>query len=365
MRKQARAHFRGIDDTTGLVTRDMITLPLKRWKGNPIGVMNVLNKRRGTLNENDLALLTIISAFAALAIEQARLFEEAKMAEVVRLLGSIGHDLKNLLQPIVTGTWVLGEELDEMFADSSGPGPEKRRIGTAFGEELLSAVTSHLRDRIRGFSSERPAADPHAELHDLTLHVESGIGLLEAKIKDAMEVPALSGATTDSAENVCRDVLAMIRRSTQRIHDRVKDIADCVKGLSTAPAFRPCRLMDVVREVFETLDILAKENDISLVIEGLDWWSRSRARCGHHIRSRYRRRHASRSLRTAFQCAGRHHEARRDGARNENRQRCRRRTPGSDHCQQRDWAWNNFSDSASYRSNAGARVTCTVRATLE
>jgi signal transduction histidine kinase len=28
--------------------------------------------------------------------------------------------------------------------------------------------------------------------------------------------------------------------------------------------------MDVVREVFETLDILAKENDISLVIEGLD-----------------------------------------------------------------------------------------------
>ena len=61
----------------------MITLPLRRWGGEPIGVLNVLNKRDGQLNEQDLGLLTIISAFAALAIQQAKQFEDAKKAEVV------------------------------------------------------------------------------------------------------------------------------------------------------------------------------------------------------------------------------------------------------------------------------------------
>lgn len=66
-------HFAGIDDVTGHVTRDMIALPLKRWEGEPIGVLEVLNKREGVLDEDDLAILTIISSLAASSIEQARL----------------------------------------------------------------------------------------------------------------------------------------------------------------------------------------------------------------------------------------------------------------------------------------------------
>src|SRR5262245_34187744 len=61
-------HNRQIDRTTGFVTREMITVPLRRWRSEPIGVMNVLNKRTGQLDEHDLHLLTIVSAFAALAI---------------------------------------------------------------------------------------------------------------------------------------------------------------------------------------------------------------------------------------------------------------------------------------------------------
>src|SRR5207245_6231398 len=39
-----RRHFPGIDIAMGYTTRDMITLPLKRWEAEPIGVLNVLNK---------------------------------------------------------------------------------------------------------------------------------------------------------------------------------------------------------------------------------------------------------------------------------------------------------------------------------
>ncbi|MES4785693.1 MAG: hypothetical protein C4294_07605, partial [Nitrospiraceae bacterium] len=68
-------------------------LPLKRWEGRTIGVMELLNKREGRLNQDDLAILMIISAFTAIAIEQSWLFQEAKLAEVVRRLGDISHDV--------------------------------------------------------------------------------------------------------------------------------------------------------------------------------------------------------------------------------------------------------------------------------
>ena len=92
-------HWEGVDLRTGYATRDMIALPLKRWAGEPIGVMEILNKRTGALDEDDLAILTIISAIAADQIEKARLHEEARLAEVARLLGDISHDVKNLLMP--------------------------------------------------------------------------------------------------------------------------------------------------------------------------------------------------------------------------------------------------------------------------
>src|SRR5213593_5024760 len=184
--KQSAHHFAGIDQATGFVTRDMITLPLKRWKGEPIGVLNVLNKRNGLLNEQDLALLIIISAFAALAIQQAGRFEEAKKAEVVGLLGDIGHDLKNLLQPVVSGACLLKGELDEVFGNL-------------------------------------PRSDP---------------------------------GKAQASQELCDEAIGLIRRTSERIHDRVKEIADCVKGLSAPPQFNPCQVTDVVEDVLQTLHML-------------------------------------------------------------------------------------------------------------
>jgi signal transduction histidine kinase len=198
--KKSERHFTGIDETTGYTTHDMITLPLKQWKGDPIGVLNVLNKRNGTLNEGDLALLTIIAAFAALAIQQARLFEEAKLAEVVRLLGDIGHDLKNLLQPVVSGTWLLNEELSQIFRAMSESDSQKYK--------------------------------PNQDL--------------------------------------CHEAITMIQRTSERIHDRVKEIADCVKGLSAPPQFAPCKIGVVVDDVLQTLGVLAADKDIALNARRLD-----------------------------------------------------------------------------------------------
>lgn len=196
---QELRHFTKIDKFTGYTTHDMIVVPLKRWGGHPIGVLEVLNKRDGRLDEEDTALLIIVSAFAAMAIEQARLYEETKLAEVMHLLGDITHDIKNLLQPIVTAEKLLGAEIKEI-------------LGEVQGTESGNAFSSHT---------------------------------------------------------FCNEIMDMLRNSTKRIQDRMKEIADCVKGLSAPPQFAPCLIADVVEGVVKTLGIYATEKGISLRTEGL------------------------------------------------------------------------------------------------
>lgn len=187
-------HDKAIDARTGHETRNMVSLPLKRWGGEPIGVLNVINKKSGPPDDADLTLLTIISAFTALAIQQAQSFEEAKLAEVARTVGNIGHDLKNLLTPVVSSAALLHEELNEVFAKHQAP----------------------------------------------------------------------------ESKELCLEALGLIERTSVRIHGRVKEIADAVKGRTTPPHFAPCTISAIVRDVFETLKILAAESDIALGAEGLE-----------------------------------------------------------------------------------------------
>ena len=197
--KQDPRHFTGVDLMTGYRTRDMITLPLKEWEGSPIGVLNVLNKRNGELNEKDLALLTIIATFAAMAIQQARLFEEVKLAEVARLVADIGHDLRNLHQPVLSGTEVLQDELAGVFAN----------------------------------------------------------------------LPQVDVSRARSSQKLCEEMIEIVQLTSRRIQHRLKQIGDCVKGLSTPPKFAPCSLPDVVEAVFKTLRVFAGERRVVLRSEGL------------------------------------------------------------------------------------------------
>jgi signal transduction histidine kinase len=195
--KHDQRHFAHIDEMTGFCTRDLIAIPLKRWEGNPIGVLEVMNKRDGQLNAQDIAILSIIASFTALAIEQARLFQEAKLAEVARLVGDIGHDVKNFLMPVICGAVLLQDEITETYG------------------------------------SFRKLSDDQIQ----------------------------------ASQNRCQDVIQMLAKNAKRIQVRVKDIADCVKGLSSPPHFSSCKIFHVVASVFDTLKPLADEKGIRLLHE--------------------------------------------------------------------------------------------------
>ena len=131
---------------------------------------------------------------------EARVVEEQRLAEVARVLGDIGHDLKNLLMPILSGAGLLEEELRECF--------------TKLPEPAVSAI--------------KPS-------HELT-----------------------------------QELIEVIRRSSRRIYDRVKEIADSVKGLTRPPQFAPCRVAEIVTGVYATLRVLADERRVALLTDSLE-----------------------------------------------------------------------------------------------
>jgi len=261
--KHTSDHFSSIDRATGFVSHDMISLPLKQWKGDPIGVMNVLNKREGILDKNDLDILEIIGAFSALAIQQARLFEEAKLAEVARVLGNISHDIKNLLQPVVSGVWLLKGEIDSVFSHWR---TKEHLRGGGYSEAVTSIEQAGA--RIGELTGGRLTGRVYPEIRELLRTIETGTALLKEAFHEALS--GSGGCDEEKAYATCEDALAMIERTSERIHGRVKEIADCMKGLSAPPRFAPCRIVDVVNEVFATLKVLAKEKAIKLATKELD-----------------------------------------------------------------------------------------------
>ncbi|MEP7152801.1 MAG: ATP-binding protein [Nitrospira sp.] len=193
-------HLSSIDELTSHNTHDMIAMPLKRWEGEPIGVLEVLNKREGSLDEADVGILSIVSAITATSIEQARLYEEAKLAEVVRMLGDISHDIKNLLMPVVCGAGLMQDDLKELLKDALKRGDKQARE-----------------------SFDR-----------------------------------------------CNEVVGMMENSTRRIQHRVKEIADCVKGLTTPPEFKQCSFNKVANDVLDALKWWANKNGVLIETSGLE-----------------------------------------------------------------------------------------------
>lgn len=129
----------------------------------------------------------------------AQLLEEAKLAEVTRVLGDVGHDIKNMLMPVLSGADLLKDELDEQFPQ-----------------------------------------------------------LIHHQVK---------GAETSYANSL--DLLKMIVNNARRIQDRVREIADAVKGVTSPPHFTTCQLEKIVEGVFETLRTYAAEKGILLQTAGL------------------------------------------------------------------------------------------------
>lgn len=131
----------------------------------------------------------------------AELLEEIKVAEVTRALGDIGHDVKNMLMPVLSGVDLLKEEVQEI------------------------------------------------------------LGRLAARGE---------GAQAEASRKVSDELIELIVNNTRRIQDRVRELADAVKGVTTAPEFKPCQVSTCVADVITSLQRYAAEKGVALHAEGLE-----------------------------------------------------------------------------------------------
>jgi len=94
-------HFRGVDNKIGFQSRNLLGVPMRSHK-RVIGVMQAMNKLNGRpFTDNDIITLRTLASQAAIAIENARLFQQSDfIAEMV-------HELRTPLMALKASTSLL------------------------------------------------------------------------------------------------------------------------------------------------------------------------------------------------------------------------------------------------------------------
>ncbi len=205
-----KEHYREIPDETGYPSLTMITVPLRTLGGRTLGALQAINKREGTFQREDLELLTIVATQAATIIENARLHKSARLGAVARLLANVGHDVKNMIAPVVTSAGALEAILAKHF------------------DQLEKAASG---------------AD-QADLSVADLAQQAG----EAKAR-------------------CLQAIEVLSRSADRVRERTRQMADCIRGNMTPPQMAATQIGDVGREVVSVLKPCAEEEGVSLTFE--------------------------------------------------------------------------------------------------
>jgi len=68
-------HYKEIDHSTGFRTSSMIAAPLQK-KEKTIGVLEVLNKKKGIFDQEDITFVTTLTPIIAMALDNARMYAE-------------------------------------------------------------------------------------------------------------------------------------------------------------------------------------------------------------------------------------------------------------------------------------------------
>lgn len=108
-----------VDTQVGFKTKNLLDVPL-RSGDQIVGVLCVMNKKRGTFDETDVELLNMISGTVALSIENARVSSEIKEAynEIASLnrakdkvINHLSHELRTPLAVLGASLSILGKRL--------------------------------------------------------------------------------------------------------------------------------------------------------------------------------------------------------------------------------------------------------------
>ena len=192
--------FGTVDQMTGRPTRSILGVPLIT-KNKVVGVLEALNKEHGKFTEGDESLLSVLGAQAAVAIENARLFQQSD------LISEFVHELRTPLASLSTATYLLLRP--EMSRDQ-----QEQIIHNIHGETLrLNSLASSFLDlarlesgRVQFHKTSFKIADLLFECKDI-MNSKAEEEKIQIKIEASDSLPAFE-ADRDKIKQVLLNLLS-------------------------------------------------------------------------------------------------------------------------------------------------------------
>jgi len=242
-------HFTGVDEFTGVEMRSILCVPMK-IKDTVIGVIQILDKAAGRFQAQDLELVEALAAPAAIAIENARLYEETSELQIFNetIVQSMEEGIV-LVDRADTITFanpktaeLLGFSEGELVGRRWGslllPGAGTRR-GDQAAVRYETELLTHEGSRLPVIVSARPLFEGSAHAGSLAVFTDisdlkaaeralrQNMELLEQRVADrTRELSVLYRVTAIASESL--DLSAGLARSLEEILSAVDSEAGAI-----------------------------------------------------------------------------------------------------------------------------------------
>ncbi len=137
-----------VDRQTGYRTNTILCVPVRNKGGTIVGVLQVLNKRVGVFTPADEEMLDALAAQAAIALENARLYEDVRRAYAAlkqldgmksNFLANISHELRTPLAPIIG-------YVEMLLSGRPGPLTDRQRSHLSVVEQAVLRLQGLIED---------------------------------------------------------------------------------------------------------------------------------------------------------------------------------------------------------------------------
>jgi two-component system phosphate regulon sensor histidine kinase PhoR len=287
-----------IDGQTGLLTTSVLCVPLEQ-RGEVLGVIEAINHPRGNFAESDQSLLLSVASWAAVAIDNANLFQNVteartrlestlvETADAVVLTNTTGHIIlvnqaagqafrinPELAVDRLASEIFIGHPLGEMLMDEDANLPTSLEITTPM-ERVLYATISEITNVGRVAVMQDITA-----LKQIDRMRSQLLGTAAHDLKNPLNAIRLGADLLNDAElnEQQRKALNMMQRATDSMTNLITGLLETIRVESTSNfPYEPFQITDLIRRAIEDLrplsdarkqKVIYKPPDDSVLISG-------------------------------------------------------------------------------------------------